>query len=189
MMTISPQVTTCQRQRPAAAALLAGVLASALLGAACPGSIPPEAVRRLDGGATPDWPRSYFQSDGQQSSTGKPELSSDGGHLPAADAQPLSPDLVDQGQWYQANKATCPTFCGTLGKTSLPGPEGAHCMSGEVRSISGIVQGIQFPWGCWTDCLGQGQHQAQTDGKGHCYMPGQKQDNDDTDFTVACFCR
>jgi hypothetical protein len=103
-------------------------------------------------------------------------------------AAPAKPDTLDQGRWYQANQQVCTTFCTTQGKASVAGPEGAHCMSGEVRSASGIMQGIVFPWGCYPDCLGDGPHLATSSG-GFCYKPGQKHDNDSTDRTVACFCR
>jgi len=110
----------------------------------------------------------------------------------ATDLQPVMLDLttVTDGagsQWYQVNQASCPTYCSGIGKTNGAEPEGAHCMSGEVRSASGIAQGINFTWGCWPSCAPQGLHKAQSQG-GYCYKPKQKKDNDPTDRTVGCYC-
>lgn len=105
--------------------------------------------------------------------------------LPPLDQRP--PDL-NPGQWYQANQKNCPSYCQGLGRTNVPGPEGAHCMSGEVRSGSGIAQGITFPWGCFSSCAPMGPHQASSEGS-NCYMPAQKKDGDPTDRTVGCYCR
>lgn len=106
---------------------------------------------------------------------------------PLADAA-SPPDSGATGKWYQADSAHCPTHCSGLGLTNGAGPEGAHCMSGEVRSASGIAQGITFTYGCWGPCTPMGKHTATSTGK-YCYKPGQKQDGDKTDLTVGCFCR
>jgi hypothetical protein len=105
--------------------------------------------------------------------------------VPPLDQRP--PDL-DPGHWHQANQKNCPSYCQGLGLANVPGPEGAHCMSGEVRSGSGIAQGITFPWGCYSSCAPMGPHQASSEGT-NCYMPGQKKDGDPTDRTVGCYCR
>jgi len=145
----------------------------------------------------PSWPSNDLPthiSVGDQGSAdtpaahGKPEVSVLDAQ--ARDQQPLDqrpPDQV-QGSWHQANQQNCPTFCAGLGQTNVPGPEGAHCMSGEVRSASGVTAGIQFTWGCFKTCAPMGAHQAESVGT-NCYMPGQKNDNDATDRTVGCFCR
>jgi hypothetical protein len=110
--------------------------------------------------------------------------------LLTADQRPPDQQPPDQnsGKWYQANQKNCPTHCGSLDRVNVPGPEGAHCMSGEVRSGSGIAQGISFPWGCFGGCTPMGPHQAVSVGD-ECYKPGQKQDGDSTDRTVGCYCR
>ena len=120
---------------------------------------------------------------------GKPDTSA-GDLPPKPDLRPPDqrPPDQDVGKWYQANQKNCPTFCTDLGKSNQPGPEGAHCMSGEVRSASGIAQGITFPWGCWPACTPLGPHQATSNGT-NCYMPGQTKDGDPTDRTVGCYCR
>lgn len=174
-------------------------LAALLALSACPGDLPRDPVHCDGAGCSSpsadldpasgyensSWlPPAWFDggSSGNEASGGKGDLKG------AGDAPPPTPDTLDQGQWYQANQQLCATFCTAKGKASVPGPEGAHCMSGEVRSASGIMQGIVFTWGCFPDCLGEGPHQATSSG-GYCYKPGQKKDNDDTDRTVGCFCR
>lgn len=97
------------------------------------------------------------------------------------------PDL-SSGSWVQADSKNCLDHCGTLGKVNVPSPEGAHCMSGEVRPQSGINQGIIFTYGCWPDCLPQGPPIVSASVGKYCYRDGQKQDNDDSDLTVGCFC-
>lgn len=164
---------------------------------ACPGGLPKDPPGCDGAGCAPA--TDLYASGGYENSSWLPPAWSDGavggkdlpaskGDLPRADAPPPKPDTLDQGQWVQANQQVCATFCTAKGKASVPGPEGAHCMSGEVRSASGIMQGIVFTWGCFPDCLGEGPHQATSSG-GYCYKPGQKKDNDDTDRTVGCFCR
>jgi len=77
-----------------------------------------------------------------------------------------------------------------IGQQNVKGPEGATCMSGECRSKSGVDQGIKFLYGCSGDglCNPQGYHEAVSVNQ-YCYKPSQKQDNDNTDLTVGCFCR
>jgi len=125
-------------------------------------------------------------ADGQTAGDGSPDATVD--LLPPVDLAPV-PDTF-AGKWYQANLANCATFCPTLGLSNAPGPEGAHCMSGEVRSASGILQGITFTYGCWpSSCPPKSTPHQATSQSIYCYMPGQKQDNDPSDFTVGCFCR
>lgn len=97
------------------------------------------------------------------------------------------PDLP-AGQWYQANAKNCPTFCSDLGKTNSTSPEGARCMSGEVRPKSGVDAGITFTYGCWSSCAPATGTVSSSSVGSHCYMPGQKQDGDGSDLTVGCFC-
>jgi hypothetical protein len=112
----------------------------------------------------------------------------------AADAAPEgpTPDVqqpdLSSGGWVQADSKNCLDHCTTLGKVNVPSPEGAHCMSGEVRPQSGINDGIVFTYGCWPDCLPQGPTIVSASVGLFCYHDGQTQDYDDTDLTVGCFC-
>jgi hypothetical protein len=99
----------------------------------------------------------------------------------------LAPD-VNVGKWYQANAKNCPNFCSGLGLANTTSPEGARCMSGEVRPKSGVDQGITFTYGCWGGCAPAAGPVSSSSVGNYCYMPGQKQDNDGTDLTVGCFC-
>lgn len=99
------------------------------------------------------------------------------------------PDLVPPGTWYQASSQVCPTFCATLGRANVGSPEGARCMSGEVRPASGVAAGIAFVYGCWPSCAAIAGPIASVSVGGYCYYPGQKQDGDGTDKTVGCFCQ
>lgn len=106
---------------------------------------------------------------------------------PPPDAPP--PD-ADPGKWYQVDSKNCPNHCSSIGRTNVKGPEGAKCMSGECRSKSGVDQGIKFLYGCsgTGTCDPQGFHEAVSVNQ-YCYKPAQKQDDDNTDLTVGCFCR
>jgi hypothetical protein len=161
------------------------------------------------GVTTPDIPESQYDSSSSGSdgplfpsdvsitdADGQPEAGTESDALISEDCGPdpdttITPDQLQTdtfaGKWYQANGKSCPDFCKSLGMTNIPGPEGAHCMSGEARSASGIAQGIKFTYGCWGGCTGSSSYKATSHGK-YCYMPGQKQDNDSTDITVGCFC-
>ncbi len=99
------------------------------------------------------------------------------------------PDLVPPGKWYQASSQVCPTFCAGLGRANVASPEGARCMSGEVRPASGVAAGIAFVYGCWPSCAAMGGAIASVSVGTYCYYPGQKQDGDGSDLTVGCFCR
>jgi len=99
----------------------------------------------------------------------------------------LAPDVLPPGKWYQANSKVCSTFCGTLAKKNIAGPEGGHCTSGERLSPSAKAQGIKYVYGCW-GCVPMTSYTAVSVG-GYCYGPGQKRDNDGSDRTVGCFCR
>lgn len=103
------------------------------------------------------------------------------------------PDLTptpDQpvGQWYQANAKSCPTFCSGLGKTNTTSPDGARCVSGEMRPASAVAAGITFTYGCWSSCAPMTGAVNSSSVGSYCYVPGQKQDGDGTDLTVGCFC-
>jgi hypothetical protein len=104
----------------------------------------------------------------------------------------LTPDVqqpdLSSGSWVQANSKNCLDHCATLGKMNVPSPEGAHCMSGEVRPKSGIDAGITFTYGCSSSCAAQGSPIVAANVGVYCYRSGQKQDNDSTDLTVGCFC-
>jgi len=105
---------------------------------------------------------------------------------PSPDLKP-TPDLP-VGQWYQANAKNCPTFCAGLGKTNTTSPEGARCISGEMRPASAVAAGIKFTYGCWSSCAPMtGTVNSSSDGN-YCYTPNQKRDGDGTDLTVGCFC-
>ena len=109
---------------------------------------------------------------------------------PASDITPpdtLSPDM-DTGRWYQANEASCPTYCAGKGLSNVASADGGKCVSGEARPQSAIAQGIVFTWGCSSTCTAQSGTTTQSYGK-YCYRPGQKHDDDSTDRTVGCFCR
>ncbi|MCK5796692.1 MAG: hypothetical protein KAI47_05895 [Deltaproteobacteria bacterium] len=101
----------------------------------------------------------------------------------------IPPDS-NAGRWYLANWENCPKFCGEKGLTNAKSPEGARCMSGEVRPPSGVAQGITFKYGCWpAGCPPQSAPLlSESDGK-YCYLPGQKKDWNSTDKTVGCFCQ
>ena len=111
---------------------------------------------------------------------------------PAPDSPPppdsAPPPDQDVGRWYQANQANCPTYCTGKGLTNKPSPDGCRCMSGEARPKSGIAQGIVFTYGTTGTGLAQSGITTTSYGK-YCYQPGQKQDDDKTDYTVGCFCR
>ncbi len=163
------------------------------LGRVLPDRGPP--VDDLPGWQQPDQPTRIGVIDAAPSELGIPHGTADlggreGGKVdqrPPDQRPPDSPPAAT-GKWYQANQKNCPSHCGSLGKSNAAGPEGAHCMSGEARSGSGIAQGITFPWGCFSSCAPMGAHQATSDGT-NCYMPGQKKDGDPTDRTVGCFCK
>lgn len=104
-----------------------------------------------------------------------------------ADTLPPTPDM-DTGRWYQVDKANCPTYCAGLGKSNEQSVDGGRCMSGEARPKSAIDQGLTFTYGCSSACFAQSGITTTSYGK-YCYRPGQKQDDDDTDYTVGCFCR
>jgi len=118
----------------------------------------------------------------------------DGGRDGAADVAPegpapdtQQPDL-DTGSWVQANSKNCPDHCTSLGMSNVPSPEGARCMSGEVRPQSGIDDGITFTYGCTSSCASQAPPIDASSVAKYCYRTGQKQDDDSTDLTVGCFC-
>lgn len=99
-----------------------------------------------------------------------------------------SPDTF-AGKWYQANRHECPALCAGKNLQNVNGPEGGKCMSGEVRPASGIAQGITFHWGCGNNPCSSSSSAVGAKSYGEeCYRTGQKQDDDDTDFTVGCFC-
>jgi hypothetical protein len=113
---------------------------------------------------------------------------------PAPDTLPWPDTTVDitvdafTGRWTQANQQDCPSFCSATGRTNVLSPEGAYCMSGEVRPQSGIDQGIVFTFGCWPDCTGFTGSYLATSAGWYCYGQSQSKDNDPTDWTVGCFC-
>ena len=109
--------------------------------------------------------------------------------LTPPDLTPPPDAPVPVGKWYQANRAHCPVFCKKKNALNVAGPEGAHCMSGELHAASGIKQGIKFSYGCWKSCSPHYKYKATTKASGYCYAPGQKQDNDPSDRTVGCFCK
>jgi hypothetical protein len=103
---------------------------------------------------------------------------------PAPDSKPAD---LEVGRWYQANQAVCSTFCSGKGLENVASPDGAYCISGEARPKSAIDAKIKFTYGCSSSC--NPQNQPTTCHGEYCYRPGQKQDDDDTDLTVGCFCR
>lgn len=107
------------------------------------------------------------------------------------DARPPDRSLPDAnvGHWYQADQKNCASHCTSLSRTNVPSPEQALCMSGEVRPESGIDQGIKFTWGCVGGCAAQSPPLPSKSYGTDCYKTGQKQDGDDTDRTVGCFCK
>jgi hypothetical protein len=58
-----------------------------------------------------------------------------------------------------------------------------------VRPKSGVDQGIKFKYGCPSGCSAQAGPLNAASVDDECYRAGQKQDHDDSDRTVGCFCR
>lgn len=89
--------------------------------------------------------------------------------------------------WLPANTQSCTSVCQASGMRSIPYTNGSYCASGEVRPAG--VSGINYLYGTW----GSGTEftAAQSVG-GYCYgsksSGAQKQDNDATDKTIACYC-
>ncbi|MCA9673370.1 MAG: hypothetical protein KC503_47605 [Myxococcales bacterium] len=112
------------------------------------------------------------------------------GHLVSDAAGEAPPPDMNVGAWYPADRVDCATFCTGKGLTSVPSPDGCHCVSGESRCASALAAGIVFLYGCTGGpaCMPQSNITSSSSGR-FCYRPGQKQDGDDTDQTVACFCR
>ena len=92
-----------------------------------------------------------------------------------------------RGEWVQSDgRKKCTDVCRAKGKTLSRSPDGAQCVSGEVRPLS--AQGkIEFVRGCWPNCAPH--NNIRTDAhRNFCYHPGQKKDWDRTDRAVGCFC-
>lgn len=91
-------------------------------------------------------------------------------------------------RWISTQGGSCSSVCQQAGMVSTPYIDGNYCASGEVRPAG--VSGISYSYGAW----GSGTEftSGQSIGR-YCYgsKPGknQKQDNDRTDITVACYCR
>ncbi len=88
----------------------------------------------------------------------------------------------------------CNKLCGAQGRQSVPGPEGAFCASGEARPASAIAAGLVFQYGCWpTGTCAIATPAVTLNGAKvfhnfYCYFPGEKQDAENTDRTIGCFC-
>jgi len=99
------------------------------------------------------------------------------------------PDTQPTGKWYQAKGHQCATLCTKSKKKSVAGPEGSRCTSGELVALSAWQQGIKYSYGCWpTYCLKRKSFKGFSVG-GYCYISGQKQDSNYTDWTMGCYCR
>lgn len=100
----------------------------------------------------------------------------------------------DVGHWYQVDGAHCPSFCGGIGRANVASPTGQACSSGEQQipypSNKVAFGDFSYIHGTWSQYWGPGVWYVQTVSVGgECYQPGQKQDHDSTDITVACFCK
>lgn len=91
-------------------------------------------------------------------------------------------------RWISTQGGSCSSVCQQAGMLSTPYTDGNYCASGEVRPAG--VNSISYAYDTW----GSGTEftSGQSIGR-YCYgsKPGktQKQDNDSTDITVACYCR
>lgn len=130
---------------------------------------------------------------GGPTSLGTTPVNSDG--LSSGDG---STNTNPNGKWYQANAQECSAFCTSIKLVSVADPaSNAKCASGEDRPQGAVTGGIQFTFGCWGGPVGcSGAPDTYYAGHGgtvsvgsECYEPGQKQDHDATDKTVACFCK
>jgi len=95
---------------------------------------------------------------------------------------PPPPAPVPTARWIQTNKQSCSSVCSNAGLRSIADSAGNFCASGENRPVS--ATGISYSYGTWG---GSGSSGGQSQGA-RCYRPGQKKDNDETDFTVGCYC-
>lgn len=93
-------------------------------------------------------------------------------------------------KWYSALNQNCPSFCSSMGKTNIASPEGNYCASGEVWTKSVQDAGITRSYGCYgTGCYALTSIKTATSDRGYCYMTGQTPDDDNTDRTLACYCK
>lgn len=109
----------------------------------------------------------------------------------------LVEDSNPKGAWIEAWNQNCATVCSSKSMVNVRDSNNQACASGERRSTEAIKQlgaGI-YKEGCWNvDCvLGAATRESDTVGN-YCYelahdsYGGQKQDNDATDITAACYC-
>lgn len=97
--------------------------------------------------------------------------------------------VVFPGRWYNAYRQNCPAFCSGQSATNVgsPFPEefDSACASGEIWRPALLNIGVlTFPAGRWGGGDGFGRSVGD-----RCYRPGGKQDGDNTDYTVGCFCK
>jgi len=108
--------------------------------------------------------------------------------LPTPPVPPVSSPPQVGYRWIATDGGTCSSVCQNAGMLSTRFSDGSFCASGEVRPAG--ASGISYSYGTW----GSGAEftSGQSIGR-YCYgsKPGknQKQDNDRTDITVACYCK
>lgn len=100
--------------------------------------------------------------------------------------------LANSGQWFNADRQYCPTFCTGIGRTNVNSPEGSKCASGENRPQSAIDTPVSFVWGCFGTCSSTFVYagaESNSAPNTYCYGTIQPKDYDVTDYTIACFCQ
>jgi hypothetical protein len=94
-----------------------------------------------------------------------------------------------KGNWFQADRKNCKTFCPTIGRVNRAAPSGDFCSSGEVipRSAHGV---ISYTFGTWPHSRPHHYGRISKSEGQWCYQttPRQKHDYDRTDKTVGCYC-
>jgi len=91
---------------------------------------------------------------------------------------------------------SCKTVCEDAGGTLTPDDNGMTCLSGENDLCPGTIpESITYCWGRWGGCSNHTYDTTESflpcilkPFHRTCYRPGQKNDCDKTDISVACHC-